>query len=693
MSVLNGVPSVTHTVFDGSSPLSDEEDVKDPHCLYCQDVEFVPGQARTRRGFGQAFIPQSDSVATGVAVSTFINWLESVFNRLIYFAPAVSSGSVIQRDLNTSVETSIYTGLSTTLGCAYCTAGYWILIAFFKSHSTTKNVIGAANAIAWDGAIATKLFPRPLVSTDMTSGGGFGTGVNAGFAYTEPSAGLVTVGKHYFGIILTSTAGAENPPGPGNSTTGSFLYSIAPYFTSAGGKNLVIQVRATWPVGAAYAQLIMTPVTNPAAWYKVPGQINGVPSGTTFTITFTVDLSDVTLTGTSDADVVAAGYFSILAQLPDGTGPITPALVASFNNRVVYSAQDLAPDGVSLTSTMFISEISKPQWITRQYHQIYLPEFLPISAFFVNGNILYVLGPQWTFAYGDNGLYPVQWASPRTVSRSIGTTFPYGVANNSTLNYAWVADSSGLYQMQGGFYPALPASYYQTPDWLQINFSAPSNTLFVVEDPNRRMVLVAAPVGAAQTTTNKILAWDYTDGVTPDKIKYCGMWSIKAGAYNIGGIGVVYNQSKACKELWMARQNLATPPLVTNFLRQKYAPADATDNYQSAIYDDDGIGIDARYRFGPLAPMDTGPTTSIAASARIRGNGTATLTAYSMDQSAPLTLSPITNMVAKPARWFMRFFDKQSESISLEVGNTVVAGNFWVVAAIKYWYNRWMEMR
>jgi hypothetical protein len=675
MSILDGLPSTDHTNFSGPNLLSDEEDVRSPHGLLARDVEYTTGQVRTRRGFATAFTPNSP---TGRIISSMVHWATARFNRLLYFCP--DEGKVYQRNLLSTAEVQVLSSIS-ALGATFARAGYRLYLAFYRGDTTTGSIVGAAPGYSWDGAEAFQLFGRPLTTTDLVS-----------WDFTEPNSGVVTAGRHYFGLIIISKTGHETRPGPANSAA-EFDYNIAPTFVSSGDKNLNLAIRAVWPTHAAQVHLIMTPETNPNRWFKIPGAIYGVPGGSDFTINATINLSDVTLTGTAASDLVEDGQFDILTQDGTGLAPIEPSHVAAFNRRMVYVYEDLAPDGSGRTAALLISDPSNPERLSRARHQIYLPEFRPPTCLFTLGGILYTAGPSYTYAFSDNGAYPVQWSEPRTVSGSIGTPFPEGVAANEALNYAWVADSGGLYHLEAGVYPSLPASNLQTPEWRKINFSAPPNALKVIEDPGRRLVMVAVPHGPGQSIANRLMVWDFSRGTTPDKIRYCGHWHIADGQVDIGALALVINPTNAQKEVWLAPATVAG-----SVLRQKYDPLDGESSTDTLLYSDDvgsatPVGIKSYYRFGPLFPITMGPSQLIALGMRLRGLGPGIPSIFSLDQTNETALPPIPELHPGPGRLYVRGCNKQSEGASFQISNSGEAGTFFILSLIRAYWQRWMDLR
>src|SRR4051812_11404026 len=114
MAFLDELPSIEHSKFTGPNLLVDEEDVKDPDGLFSKDVEYLDGQVRTRRGFAEAINPNK-------VIPFLYNWLESQFNRLLYYSPP--AGTMYLYDLVTGSTAPIVTGLTTAIGATVAKAG------------------------------------------------------------------------------------------------------------------------------------------------------------------------------------------------------------------------------------------------------------------------------------------------------------------------------------------------------------------------------------------------------------------------------------------------------------------------------------------------------------------------------------------------------------------------------------------
>jgi hypothetical protein len=677
MSFLDDFDSHEVTDFTGPTLIQDEEDIRDPRGLAAADVEYTArGLVKTRNGFAPVW------TATG-PIKSLYNWLQSITNRLIYFQTSGASGNVVSRNIRDNSEITVLSGI-TALGFSLAESGYRLILTFFKADVQPQLPTGATEGRIWDGswtsgppltANVEKLFPRALLKSEVT------------LSFTEPGAGNVTAGKHYFGVAVTSYSGGQTPLGP-TAADLPWASATADSFTASGNKSISVTLHptTTWPMWVYSVQIAMTDIVNPDRPYLIPGAVAGVPRGSSVNVTINFNIADEALADTGE-DVVDSGRFALFTQNSAGNGPINPYKVIAFNERTVFLADIFSPDLFSSYTAILISEQNNPHWITANNHQRNLPEYRKACSGGVISSVLYIAGPNWTYGFSDNTRLPSQWAVPRTVSPNIGTSFINGICQGN--GYLWVAHSSGLYKFDGGLYPLKPTSYEQTPDWEKINFMAPPGALRVLENPDRRMVYVIAPVNLApgdnQAVANRILVWDYSSGTTSDKVQYCGMYAIQAGAYPIGDGCIVHSPQYTIQELWLGRATAG------NVLRQKSIPADSAVEV-AGLYDDDATGIASRYRFGPLVGVNVAPSDYHGANIRVRGNGTLKHRVYSLDASNARPLTDITADMS-PSKRYTRLFDKQNESCSYEIDNNSTPGAFFILAAVRTYFSKWLSMR
>lgn len=676
MSFLTDFKHSDITSFSGPNLLIDEEDVREPQCLAAKNIEFIDSQVRApRRGFTQVWNPDK-------ILRVMYNWLQSNYNRLIYLN---SDNQVISRDLSSGAESVFITAVS-AVGMAFAQAGYRLYMSFFDAAG-----FGTQSAEVWDGTFTSgtpnvdPVFPPPPDVTVFSGGDNWG-------AFSEPGAGSVSPGKHYYALIFNTWNGYQMAPGPLDS-----LVFTPRSFVSAGAKNLQLTVSPSgnWPAILYSVQLAMTTAQNPNRWFLLPSTNGGGPTVFNPTrgfgsssFTFTIDIDDVTLTGGGPTEITNT-LFNLYY------GSTQPHCILAYNNRNIYITRMAGFPVGSVVATIMVSNPFAPQYVTANLHFLNLPEFRDAVTGFVLGTVLFILGPSWTYAFTDNGQVPVKWAPPRLVSGAVGSTFIHGVSHNQDLGYAWVADHSGLYFFTGSVYPRVPASYWQTPDWNRINFNAPAGQMKVIEVVDDRLVLVKAPLDGA-TEANYIMAWDYTDGTDANKIKYCGLWSL-APFPGIGDIEIVQAYTTRIKQLWISRGD-ANGQVVR---RKTIEDGDATATNPAPLYDDLTQGIDGSYEMLATAPLmrggkaPTGPYMQIGIEARLRGAGQINITGYSFDEGRETPLAPIlaSEISMRPGQRFVRLVDEQTEVMSYSFDNGAVANAFLYLAALRCYFAPWMQER
>jgi hypothetical protein len=652
------------TTMRGASSLTDEFDQTN-YATSAQNVEYILNdQVKTRAGFGPVWNPSK-------SITAMYNWILASANRLAYFNR--TDGSVILRTLSTGSEVSLLTGASAELA-VFASLGSRLAFALVTSASA-----GAAQGHVWDSVTAPttadKAFQPPMAAGSFT------------FAFSEPAAGSVSKGVHRFAVVFTTRTGYETRPSLAASAFGSSgsiadLY-ITP-FTTTGNKTLrvAISVVGTWPAPFVSAALLMTTVQNPARYFFVPGATATVNGGTGATVTFPdIDLPDSIIGAATSTEAVTANkdYFSLYSQDWTGAGPFNPFKIIAYSDRTVWFCT--LSDG---TSGIFVSNKGAGQWITLASHLIQLPEKRQIITGFILKGTLYLLGPGWTYSTSDNTSLPVTWVPPQEVDGHIGTPHVTGVAVNSSLGYAFVADTAGLQFFQGGSYASRPVSYLNTPDWERINWTAAAGTVEVKDYPFRKMVLVKAPIDGS-TTANAILAWDYSNGTAWDKVNYT-IW-VSGALPDIGALENVYNPTAKIFEIYLSRYSTGKV-----YRTKSIAAGDATEANPTALYDDDGVGILSPYETCPLPQAIPEPRNFVAVRTRIRGNGTILQTAFTSDQTRSSALSNITASLA-PGSWALSLMDVQSEAMTVRYSNDGVPGHWFLIAGIETFYNLWVWER
>jgi hypothetical protein len=663
MSLIAEAQRFLLTKIRGMASLPDQFDRSglDEFAELAHNVEIqLNQQVQTRRGFGSAWNPNK-------SVTAMMNWILAASNRLAYYNK--TDGKVTLRNLAAGTEVDLLTG-SAAETADFASLGARLLFAQITSAGA-----GAAQARIWDGvtapASADKAFEPPMVSTAMS------------FTTAEPAAGTVSKGAHRLAVVFTTRTGYETRPCPvtaGFGSSGSIADLVYGSVTASGNKTLRVTITpgTTWPASFVSAALLMTTVQNTARYFFVPGCTASVTGGGAGAVTFPdVNLNDTILGSSSSVEAVTAtkNYFGLYSQDSSAAGPFSPFKVLGYSDRAVYLVT--LSDG---TSGAFVSNKNAPQWITLANHLIQLEEKRQITTGFVLRGSLYLVGPGWTYACSDNTSLPVSWAPPQQVDGRIGTPSVFGVSANTSLGYAFVAATDGLYLFEGGAYGTLPISYLNSADYARINWAAPQGTIQVLDFPAAKMVLVKAPLDAA-VAANKILAFDYSMGKTWDRVNYCGLWDSSA-FLDIGALANVWNPTAKVFEVYLSRYSAG------KVLRSKSTAAG-----DASIYNDDSAGYTSQYRSAGLPPASPEPRQIVGFRPRITGNGSIIPTVYTFDNTRNHVLATITASTA-PGRFPLVLCDVQSEAAFLELSNNGVADAWFKCAGVEAFYqDEWTVQR
>lgn len=644
----------------GAASLPDQID-RATYAEFARNVEIsLNDHVITRRGFGAAWNPAK-------SITSMFNWILAGANRLAYYNK--TDGKVTLRNLGTAGETDILTG-SAAVTVSFASLGARLAFAQITSAGA-----GAAQARIWDGvtapATADAAFDAPMPSNTMS------------FSTSEPASGIVSKGVHRMAVVFTTRTGYETRPcpvTPGFASSGSIADLAFGSVTASGNKTLRVAISPTsfWPASFVSAALLMTTIQNNARYFFVPGCTVAVTGGGAGTVTFPdVTINDTILGSSSSVEAVTAtkNYFGLYSQDASGNGPFSPFKVLGYSDRAVYFAT--LADG---TSGVFVSNKNAPQWITLANHLIQLEEKRQITTGFVLRGSLYLVGPGWTYACSDNTSLPVSWAPPTQIDGRIGTPSVLGVSANSSLGYAFVGATDGLYLFEGGAYGALPISHLNQSDWARINWAAPQGTLQVLDFPAAKMVMVQAPVDGEQSAS-RLFAWDYSMGKSWDKVNYCGLWDSNA-LTDIGAIANVWNPTAKVFEVYASRFGAGKV-----YRSKSVAAGDAS------LYNDDSAGYTSKYRSCALPQASPEPRQIHGFRPRVAGSGSIATTVYTMDNERSHALATIAASAA-PGKWPLLLCDVQSEAAFLELSNNGLADAWFRLAGVEVFYDdEWVMQR
>lgn len=473
---------------------------------------------------------------------------------------------------------------------------------------------------------------------------------------TETGAGSVSAGEHQFGYIIESRSGFAGKFSPvSGSAHDPVIQTI-----SAGGKKLQLTMTVNTPDDAAYLHAIMTTVGNPYEWYFVPGATVAVPGGApAWAIQVDIDVSD------SDLNLVAVkanDNESLLTQDTSGDGPFEPSAIVDVGRRMAYFVDD----------HVYISNIDDYEMITEDLHSIYLPGRKQVVTGFSLRGSFYILGPQWTYAVSDNNEEPVYWPAPFAVSGQHGTIAPFGVTTRTSGDFAWVANTLGLYMFDGQ-YASVPISYMNKPEWDRINWAAPA-AIHVIDDVANQRVRVIAPLDDA-TDPSHILTWHYLNGLDPLTVDF-SLDDFSEGEF--GSAQVIQHPT--------TRKNI--------FL---IGPVDADNEIwgeDDSVKKDISDGITSVYETGQmLTRADRQGKINRFGGFDLAVRGSGLLTAIIKNKGrTEIFQAPAIVMAETPDEEPQRWVDVTAENATIRF-TTTAAGGWFDISRIKVFWKRWLRQR
>lgn len=626
-------------------------DVPSTQALLSLNCEYNQITAETRQGFKQFW-------NVGKALSSIINWikipdLQSTLGNYLFVYSLTDSKVQYVPDLTAPALNDAYS--VTAEGISGVSYGQQFFLAAYTSGS-----IGAAQGrvfgnYPFTGPVVDKLFQGPISTVPTLANSGSGSNVTAGL--------------HRVGYIITTRNGFAGKISPALSD-GSFDTSSS--ITAPGGQAIDVTINPpTWPDDASFIQLVMTPASNPAAYYLVPYSTFAVVGGASFPINLTIDISDDDLITGIDV----TNNQNLLTQDTLGAGPFNPFKLVSYGGRVVYFTYDA--NGYPV---FYASEVDAGQQITEQYHKRGLPGFQQITTGFVLRSVLYVCGPNWTYSFEDTGGYPGTWPSATLIDGGVGSVSIDGAVVSPSGDFAVVAHTSGCYVFTG-VYDKLPISYMVEPDWARINWAV-AQTIRITVNPAKKQILVAVPLDGA-TSPSHLMMFDYTNGLTANTVMY-SLWNLADSGYP-RGLCVFQNPTTKKQETLISRGTAG------KMLRQMN-PTDDANPYRD---DTSGVGGTTGSKY-QTAPYPEGRIATVykhlAEGVRILGNGNMQPTSYSEDNGIAVTWSNPIVMSSSPKKEYYRQFDLNAERCSTLFSISGV-DKYFILSAIRHEYQDWALRR
>jgi hypothetical protein len=606
----------------------DRDDVPLHKSLAVENAQFGKGKIETRLGFG-------DALGVSQAAVSFFNWVSNLGAYL--FTYAVGTGiRLVDIAAGSPAFATVESIATANVAAQFAQTGSNLYAAIYgtAAGATYQTGVEDGRVISYQSAafVSDKILPAPMTYVPG--------------APTEPAGtGNVTKGTHYFGYIIEYRSGHFGRISPDSATGSNFpsLATVAPVsFTAAGAKKAEWILNTTWAAGAVRVHGVMTPVSNRAQWFFVPGADAAVVGGVLSSVTLTFNVTDEDLWQSIDIND-ATDYTLIQSQSPNGTAPWKPSFCGVYRDRMVYVAPTTDSTGNTIASVYVSEGFEEYQKVLLERALLAVPNLRNIVCHATIGSQLFMFGPNYTFVTSDNGFSPREWRVDSASSR-IGTPALHGAGfAGEEITHLWVADKEGLYKLTPGGYSRLPLSYYQTDQWKRINWAVP-HTLQVIPDISRLLVYVKAALDSA-TTPSHIMCWDLRHGDTYDRADFT-IWTV-GGSFTLSAIGMVLNNLSAAiasaknkLELWMMSSAAQA------VYRQKVR-ADTTP------WRDGSAGIAFRWKTATVPPGGGEPMQQHGVKLGATGSGTLACTQYISDDSLQVPMPTLLLAATQPIMPFL----------------------------------------
>lgn len=448
-------------------------------------------------------------------------------------------------------------------------------------------------------------------------------------AADSATSGKVEEGTHLIGVAyITNTGFITEPAG-----------FVA--FSSVGGRKLDISNIGTGPAYVAARILVASKVVSDFNGDFVNQEYFFVPSGQindNTTSTLTIDFYDADLTESADY------LMDQLSAIPAG------CCITNYNNRLCVSGSNLNP------SVVYVSKAGEPEAfdeIEGFFEANTGDAGSGVKNLYAHREQLIVLKSQRSYFTSDNGENAVFW-KPLGLDMANGTEV-HGVGKIGDFGElieekSVIATRQGL-KLFAGVFGEVPLTWNIDDVWERINKAA-FNKVEVVVDAEHSKIYVALPLDA-ETSPSTIYVGDFSQGLDPEKIKWCP-WSFPVAPVSIvvdtinstqeptlkfaGYSGNVYKMdSTQANDFGTAIVNYAEFPL--------YLPQE--EDVEDGIYHFGGVLL------------------------RIKGSGTLNITAKNQDSTVTLTAETLT-LEAAPGADRLRLFDMVAQKCSVKISLALI---------------------
>lgn len=714
MAFLPDTQTAVQDRFSGSLIRLDSYSVPVGNALYAQNCDFLKAEVSTRLGHSVAFtIPGGRGGTTSL-----YNWLfifsgpalgATPITIAMYYCPAVGAAGYKQFPIQ---DIGVLFPVTGAAGASLQGAGSRLYGAFYDSSGR----LGIAQGEVYGWSLGTDtLFEPPLQNVPVAS---------------ETGAGVVTAGVHRIGYLYTTRNGYTGPLCPVNPQT--VFTPISFTSTGSHNLQVQIPgpYPAYMTAGSSEIQIVMTTVANPNQYFAVPGAIRS-PASAPSIITFSIDDADLAATGldvTSYINLLSqtvggTGPFfpSALFTYSSRMGYVT---IDSFGDPVVYFSdqnnfQHITADqhgiyldgqaqpvqcislrGVCYILTLYATYSVEDsgdvpvKWTPPQLVDGSIGILAP-TCVTVNPSLGYAgVASDRGFYIFQGGIYPalplsyyqqpdwnrINWNVPTTVQVADDQLNKRFIVTAPLKTTIAAVTGGGPYTITTSVPNGINAQSSSSPHLyqvgLKVSITGVTGIVSITSIVSPNMFTINGGAGAptvggiiAPQQANAQMTWDYTEGDTPETVKY----SLNAfGAYNVGAMATIENYATAVQEVWY------TPSVQGVAIRQNAG----SDNL--AYEDVDSTGNPTSYAWlyetslfpGPEEATSSVPDSTLhqycGAHLRIGGTGSISLIAYGIDHiiSKVPAASPLA-LTQFPGKEYLVRWALMSEQQSIQFGMTV----------------------
>lgn len=478
MNVITGLTPKTIQGFKGLFDRGSLQNIPEDHLSFCDNCIF-PGQDLVGIREGVDFLSSPSSLLPGEHVISVFPYslITSTINRTDF---------LYLTDQGRLIDGSGPTVLGTFTG-GFADPDDFSCINYGGRVFISLKALG----IAWENASATDSAIHYYDGTIFSPIAGVGPLTAP--ALSETTAGIVDAGYHTVAVSYLYRDGYISPPG------------VTAAIHSSGTNNILLTVVPVSLDPNVVGRVILVSKANGNILYFAPG---GTINDNVTTL-FDFNSPDSALLQSAD-------YLNnVLPIVPNG------AALKFYHGRMVI----IGPHGVE-NNILFSNQLS-PETFDVVSGAVQIPvdfQALNPNTGIVINDTFYILKPNGTFATQDNGGDPNTW-NVTSIDAGLGgfDTSVSNFAGNFTdiLDNCLVCTPRGLIMFTGS-YQDTPLSFKIDSLWRTINPKV-MYLLQIAHDVWNKRVYIAVPLyGSAYN--NFILMMDYSEGLTPQNVKWSRWW-------------------------------------------------------------------------------------------------------------------------------------------------------------------------